>query len=46
MMIAAGERKRIKGPYTGTEYRFDLQKVLYVDRKDALFLLGKDYDIL
>jgi len=34
------------GDYTGTEYRFDQRRVLYVDKRDAVYLLGPEFEVM
>lgn len=34
------------GDVTGVEYRFNARPVLYVDKRDAVFLLGPDFEIV
>jgi hypothetical protein len=35
----------VMGDYTGGEYKFDERRLLYVDKRDAVYLLGPDFDM-
>lgn len=35
----------IYGPVTGAAYPFHIKKRMYVDRRDAVMLLGPEFDI-
>ena len=33
----------LKGDYTGSEYKFNERRLLYVDKRDAVFLMGPEF---
>lgn len=36
----------VVGEYTGAEYRFHERRVLLVDKRDAVFMMGPDCEIV
>ena len=33
------------GDYTGAEYKFHTRRLLYVDKRDAVYFLGPDFEM-
>ena len=36
----------LQGDYTGAIYAFDQKRLLYVDKRDAVYLLGPDFEVM
>lgn len=44
--IGADLADPVIGEYTGAEYRFHERRVLLVDKRDAVFMMGPDCEIV
>ena len=39
-------KQPVMGDYTGAEYRFDRRRKLLVDKRDAVYLMGPDFEVM